>query len=185
MRKLLYFAIGLFVFTGCGGGNPKEEILRDSAPGTDSVSVPDSAALKAELARLDSLRLDSLRQDSITRVDTVIAKLPTIEELHKNIDYPTFFRRKGFEVSETKEFYEKLWEYRYILKATYTPMPGVSCRYNSNYWSFDLTVEGAPGVMDSIYVNARAFVDNERKKNPNSRWEAKLEGNTLRCDFGK
>lgn len=183
MRKFLLGAVALFLMVGCAGSGTKEGTSDDAKAQADSMAKVAEAQAAAEQARQDSLRQDSLRRDSIARIKTAIASIPTFNEFLKHGQDPSYFKNKGFNVTVKYSSNERDGAYK-IVEGSYQPAPGVICTFEDSTVGDDymqITVVGAPDVLNKIYTDAQIYVRSQKRNCPN--YEVRKKGNTIECIF--
>lgn len=196
MKKLFFLLSAAALVIGCNS-QKSQNSESDSATMSDSVSQTDSATIKASdtsASIQDSIPSNTnndvaQQSDTTPKEDTAdkevkkAAYIPTFKDILRHGQNPSFFKKKGFQVSVKKASNERDGAYK-IVTATYQPSPGVTYKFKDSTVGDDyleITIDGAPDVLNKIYTEAKAYVNSMKRDCPNYR--VSKSGNTIKCVF--
>lgn len=176
MRLLKYLATGVVIvaLSACSGSKSAEQARLDSIHRADSI-----AAVQA--------RLDSIRQDSIKKAEKIISAIPTFKEIDQ-LNHSILFKKKGFEVTYKKgrgwdnEICEEVIVDRVRAELNKGGEPSCSFAETEHGWS--MTINGAPDVLAKFAADAKAYVANLKRLNPDDWYTQEINvtvsGNTVK-----
>lgn len=208
MKKLFFLLSTAALVIGCNSQKSQNSesdsaALVDSGYQTDSASLDSSTTSVVTQEQNSSVMLDSIKEqnspntnnDEAQKSETTSKKdiadteekktayIPTFKDILKHGQSPSYFKNKGFMVSVKNASNERDGKYK-IVTATYQPSPGVTYKFKDSTVGDDrleITVDGAPDVLNKIYSEAKAYVNSMKRDCPNYR--VSKNGNTIKCVF--
>lgn len=186
MKKLLLGIAVLSLMASCSGntrnkaGNINDENMESDIT-VGQYAAPLDTSVDSNNTKADSTIPESEPQGADSEIKNAEVSLPPFKEFIKHGQDPAYFKKKGFKVSTKKGINERDGDYTTVT-GSYSPAPGITCKYVDDSVGGDymeITITGAPDLLDKMYAEAKAYMKSQKKDFPN--YQARKKGNTIEC----
>lgn len=139
-------------------------------PGGDNAVEADSTVVA------DSVVVDEPEEVATETVATpdpaelLAQAVPTYNEIYNTADREALFRNHGFSIKHRKEYSDQMEEYVELFTATYSVADGVDYTFADGMYGFDITINGAPELLEQQYTEAKRLLNKEKRAAGEDEW---------------